>query len=363
MTLLGRVVVMVVVVMVVVWTSQCCPPKEEEEEEEEEEQEQEEEEQEEEKKVRRRASPSCCSTSDSPPPGGSSRGSSGSAARGGPSAYWSTPPVVVEGAWPWAWPCGEQQDKRRQSGWVANQPVCGQPQAQAPQVGRRRRRRVLIQVPPQGDLGRGEACVVGQRVGHPAPQVARPPVGGRRSLVVQRHGGQVAGEQLPAPHLGAGPIEARRDARHAVDRQLGAEAVEQRRGRRGRQAQLGGVGCVQALACGVQALPVGGAVARAVGLELEQLLLPLALLQLHDADLRVGQQGAALDREHSMQCKGARGVVAVRVGVPAAPGSASASRRSARRSACFSFSRDPSRHREPQSSLSSSHRAFSWGGG
>ena len=152
-------------------------------------------------------------------------------------------------------------------------------------------RRVLVEVPPQGDLGRGEAGVVGQGVGH--PQVAYgSPVGG--GLVIQGDGGQVAGEELP---LAAGPVEARR-AGAVCHRHLGTEAVEHRRRR---QAQLGRVG-VHGPAR-VQALPVGGAVARAVGLELKQLLLPLALLQLHDADLHVDTRGSRYTRK-TTRCPG-----------------------------------------------------------
>lgn len=132
---------------------------------------------------------------------------------------------------------------------------------------------VLVQVSAQGDLGWGEAGVVREGVTQlPVPGVR----GGGHDLVV-RQDGQVAGEELS---LGAPPVEAGRGG--AVDGQLGAEAGHD-------QAQFGGV-VVQGRAR--EALAVGGTLTGTVGLELEQLLLPLTLLQLHDADLRTNTRGS-----------------------------------------------------------------------
>jgi hypothetical protein len=77
----------------------------------------------------------------------------------------------------------------------------------------------------------------------------------------------------------------------AVDGQLGAETVEAGRS----QAEFGGVVVQGRTGEGLQAgeaLVVEGALTGTVGLELEQLLLPLTLLQFHDADLRTNNRGS-----------------------------------------------------------------------
>lgn len=146
--------------------------------------------------------------------------------------------------------------------------MCGQPWAS--QVSRGSW--VLVEVPPQGDLGGGEARVVGESVGGALLPLAR--IGGARCDLVVGRDGQVAREKL---RLGVGPVETRRAG--AVDGQLHADPVEGRG-----QAQLRGIHVGGG--AGLQAPSVRGAVTGAVGFELKQLLLPLAFLQLHNADLQ-----------------------------------------------------------------------------
>ena len=163
--------------------------------------------------------------------------------------------------------------------------MCGQPRTS--QVSRGSG--VLVKVPPQGNLGGGEACVIRKSVGRhllPLPGVGD----GGYNLMVRRDG-QVAREKLP---FGVGPVKTGRAG--AVDGQVRADAVEDRgRGR----AELRGVHV-----CGgarLQALSVRGAVAGAVGLEMKQLLLPLTFLQLHDADLQTDTRGRRYARKQAFR--------------------------------------------------------------
>lgn len=145
---------------------------------------------------------------------------------------------------------------------------------------------VLVQVPPQGNLGGGEARVIGKRVGEallPQPRVGD----GGHDLVVGRDG-QVARERLP---LGGGET----GRAGAVDGRLRADTVV---GRGRGQAELGGVRVGGSAR--LQALSVRGAVAGAVGFELKQLLLPLTFLQLHDADLQTHSRGRHDTRTREM---------------------------------------------------------------
>lgn len=138
---------------------------------------------------------------------------------------------------------------------------------------------VLIQMPPQSDLGRGEACVIRQRAG--VVLLPLPGVRGAGCVLVVRRDGQVAGDELP---LSVGSVVTRRAS--AVHWEFWADAIDRRRGG---QTQFGVHFCRRA---GLVILSVGGAVARAVRFELQQLLLPLTFLQLHDADLETDTRGS-----------------------------------------------------------------------
>lgn len=155
------------------------------------------------------------------------------------------------------------------------QPVCVQPRSPLIAQGGR----VLVQVPPQSDLGRGEACVIGQHAG--GVLLPLPGVRGAGCVLVVRRDGQVAGDELP---LGTGSVVTRRAG--AVHGELRADAVDRRRGG---QTQFG---VHLRRRAGLVILSVGGAVARAVRFELQQLLLPLTFLQLHDADLETDTRGS-----------------------------------------------------------------------
>lgn len=138
---------------------------------------------------------------------------------------------------------------------------------------------LLVEVSPQGNLGRGEACVIGQGVaGLPLPGP-----GGRGNDVLIMRGGQVVRDEFRF----APPVE----PVAPVHGQLRAQPVE------GRQGQLGHLhveaGGLQVQAGGPLAPVVGrqGVLTGAVRLELQQLLLALALLQLHNADLKTPKEG------------------------------------------------------------------------
>ncbi len=140
-------------------------------------------------------------------------------------------------------------------------------------------------MPPQGYLGRGEACVIRKSVGGillPLPSIRV----GRYNFVV-RWDGQVARKKLP---LVVGSVKTGRAG--AIDRQLWTDTIESWSWR---QAKLRGVHV-----CGrarFQALSVRGALTGAVGFELKQLLLPLTFLQLHNADLWTTTRGSYYTRK------------------------------------------------------------------
>lgn len=78
---------------------------------------------------------------------------------------------------------------------------------------------VLVKVPPQGNLGRGEACVVRKSMGGALLPLSSIRVG-RHDVMVWRDG-QVTREKLP---LGVGPVKAGRAG--AINRKLWADTVE-----------------------------------------------------------------------------------------------------------------------------------------
>ena len=143
-------------------------------------------------------------------------------------------------------------------------------------------------MPPQGNLGRWEACVVRKSVRWtllPLPGIRI----GRYNLMVRRDR-QIARKKLP---LGVGTVKTWWAG--AVDRQLWADTIESWSWG---QAKLRGVH-VSGRAR-FQTLSVWRALTGAVGLELKQLLLPLTFLQLHNADLQTHTRGSHYTRKQPL---------------------------------------------------------------
>lgn len=162
----------------------------------------------------------------------------------------------------------------------ANQPVHVQSWTSQVSVG------VLVKVPPQGNLGGGEACVIRKSVG--GTQLPLPGIRDGGCYLMVWRDGQIARQKFP---LGVGPVKTGQAG--AVD--LHADAVKSRDRA---HAVLRGVH-VHGRA-GIQVLSVWGAVTGAVGFELKQLLLPLSFLQLHYADLQTDTRGSHYTKETAL---------------------------------------------------------------
>lgn len=148
---------------------------------------------------------------------------------------------------------------------------------------------ILAQVTPQHQLGRGEPSVVGQGQARQLlePWPAAMAGGAGHDLLVQG-GGQVLGSVL----LGRGSAERAAElvaGRMAIHGEFRACAAEVGQGELG-TVQLQAQPARLSLWLPGQATPPPqvrrqGVIGWHTGLELQELLLPLALLQLHDADL------------------------------------------------------------------------------